>query len=413
MDSNELETILQQPEGVKLDFKRQYALNRVPPAGIDKQLWTSYINGQWDELVKDVIALTNGNIGTAHQVGRLIIGAGDNVRTDGTRELFDTNHIQLSSQQVMAKVNSACEPPISDLLCEQINLDGKIIQIITILPSPHVHETKRQLIIVKGIFDGQNKLINIKTEKAYTEFTTFVRTGEDIVPASNSMRRALEADKGFELAALNENLKFEFLYNLRYLLGKGKDGVFDPCLFFRNFKKNVTLNSDRQFSLEAKYVKRLIMAAFYWQSAYGKLSTQFLDYAIASGKYLRYNFSQGQYEKTPFLNGLHELQINIINFKSLSAGFDFSTFLDKYNEQSKQDGRMLINGNDIVLITAVLSRQENITKLSAALVSHILGNTSKLENLHLNPSSPIPQEAAKIKEESPTNTEVLDWLSKS
>lgn len=323
MDARELRQIIPQPEGIKLDFKRYYHLNKTPPIGTDKQLWIRYANGQWDEFIKDVIALANGNIGTAHQVGQLIIGVDDKLNSDGTRELFDTKHIQLSSQQVMAKINGACDPPISDIHCKQVDLDGKTIQIVTILPSPHVHEIKRQLLIIKGTFDHNNRLVRVRTEKTYTEYTTFVRTGEDITPASSSIRRALEADKGFELTVLNENLKFELLHNLRHLLGRGKNSILDPSLFFRNFRENVTLTLDKEIWVETKYIKRLIIAVFYSQSAYDNLSTQCLNHAIESGKYLRYNLLQGHYDRTPFLDGLHELQINIRNFQSLTARFDF------------------------------------------------------------------------------------------
>ncbi len=409
MNTEELREILCQPESIKLDFKRHYHLNKVPPLGTDKQLWIAYTEGQWDEFIKDVIALTNGNVGTAHMVARLIIGVSDTFNPGKIRETFDASHVRLSAQQIIAKVNSVCEPPISNIVHEELDLDGKTIHIVTILPSPHVHEIKRQLKVVKGNFDAQGTFVNFTAGKTYTEYTVFVRNGENIRPASSSIRRALEADKGFELTSFNENIKFELKHNLRILLGKTKTGLIDPSVFYKNFRENVILNLDRYFEIETKYVKRLIMGAFYADVSYDNLSTQFTDHAVRSEIYLRYSISQGRYERTPFLDGLHELQINIQSFKKLSGSFDFSDFLDKYNEQCKKEGEMQVRGNDILNIAAVLSRQENIIKLSAALLCYILGNISKLAEVKLNPSSPIPQEAAKIQKEDLTEAEIMHW----
>ncbi len=128
MNTTELQLILSQPEGIKLDFKREYKLGKTPPNGTDTQKRRNYVNGQWDEFIKDIIALTNGNVGTAYQVGRLVIGVDDKISSDGTRQLYDTSYMQLTSQQIMAKVNSACEPPIADLYCEPVAVDGIVNQ---------------------------------------------------------------------------------------------------------------------------------------------------------------------------------------------------------------------------------------------------------------------------------------------
>jgi hypothetical protein len=168
-------------------------------------MWKTFVTGQWDEFIKDILALTNGNVGTAEQAGMLIIGADNKLLPDGSRQLFDTSYLQLTSQQILAKVNSACDPPIPDILCEQIPLDGKCLTVITISPSPYVHETTRTLQIVKGEFDDLGKLRFVKPdkEKHYGERTAFVRRGEDIFPATDDERRALKADKSPETVVLS------------------------------------------------------------------------------------------------------------------------------------------------------------------------------------------------------------------
>ena len=67
-------------------------------------------------------------------------------------------HLQLKSQQIIETVNRACYPPIADIVCEEIDLDGKFIVVITIPPSSVVHETTRKLKTVKGVIDAAGQL---------------------------------------------------------------------------------------------------------------------------------------------------------------------------------------------------------------------------------------------------------------
>jgi hypothetical protein len=53
MTEVELQQILSQHEGLKLDFKREYKLSKSPPLGTAQQDWSKFINGQWDEFIKD------------------------------------------------------------------------------------------------------------------------------------------------------------------------------------------------------------------------------------------------------------------------------------------------------------------------------------------------------------------------
>lgn len=195
MTPEELRELIRQPEGIKLDFKREYKLSAIPPAGTDKQMWTAFVRGQWDEFIKDILSLTNGNAETAWETGYLIIGVGDRQLIDGSRQLYNTISLLLSSQEIMAKVNSSCAPPIPDIKCEQVLLDEKNISVIAISPSPHVHETTRQLQTTKGEFDQKGTLRFSKPGETYTARTAFIRRGEDTHPATDDEREALKAEK--------------------------------------------------------------------------------------------------------------------------------------------------------------------------------------------------------------------------
>lgn len=208
MTPKELNSLIRKNEGLKLDFKREYKLQDKAPEGVDRQSWNRFVTGQWQELVKDVLALTNGNFGTVKQPGNLVIGVDDQLSSNGSRQLYDSSYLKITSQQLLTKVNEYCYPPIPDLTCEFVELEGYKICVISIPPSPHVHETTRPLEIYKGDFDTTGKLIHLKTPpKTYTNHTVFVRRGEDIYPATQAERQTLleEKDLLFKSSTLNKS----------------------------------------------------------------------------------------------------------------------------------------------------------------------------------------------------------------
>jgi len=159
MDSQQLRQLISQPEGLKLDFKRE--LHQLKHSDKD------YAK-QRDEFIRDILSLTNGNVNTAEQKGYLIIGVGDELRPDGTRDLFDVSN-PLIPKQILQRVNSACAPPIPDVHCETVEIDGKNIFVVSIPPSPHLHRTIRDLTTPR---------------KTYPAGTVFIRRNEEIFPAT-------------------------------------------------------------------------------------------------------------------------------------------------------------------------------------------------------------------------------------
>lgn len=160
MDSQQLRQLISQPEGLKLDFKRE--LHKLKHSDKD------YAKKQRDEFIRDILSLTNGNFNTADQTGYLIIGVGDELKPDGTRDLFDVSN-PLIPKQILQRVNPACDPPIPDVNCETVEIDGKNIFVVSIPPSPHLHRTIRDL---------------TTPSTTYSAGTVFIRRNEEIFPAT-------------------------------------------------------------------------------------------------------------------------------------------------------------------------------------------------------------------------------------
>ncbi|MBI5302801.1 MAG: putative DNA binding domain-containing protein [Chloroflexi bacterium] len=165
MTPNELRKLLVQDEHPKLDFKIDCSPAR---------------DEEWNELIKDILALANGNVGFSHLPGYLVIGASDTRKLDGSRELKDASHILLKKKDLLAKINGACTPRLPNLESDWVTLDGAKILVITISPTPHLYETKTSLRVPKRRFQEQ---------------TVFIRCGDEIQPATQQERDAILADK--------------------------------------------------------------------------------------------------------------------------------------------------------------------------------------------------------------------------
>ena len=173
MDAIVLQQLLGQPESATLEFKQ--ALYRIDdPDGETKKR-------QRGELIKDILSLANGNAGVAGQTSYLVIGAADQIGEDGTRRLYDITAKMPLARSLLSLVNSACLRALDDLKCEEIILDGIRLVVITVFPSPHLHETSRKL----------------DASQTYTEHVVFMRRVDSVDVANAGERAAILRMKQF------------------------------------------------------------------------------------------------------------------------------------------------------------------------------------------------------------------------
>jgi len=173
MNEDELRRLLGQKEGLKLDFKQElYKLDSEK----GKEL-------EWNEFIKDILALANGNFGTANQTGYLIIGVANEINTDGTRDLYDVilpKDDASFASTVLDRVNAICDPPLPDLQCQTIVINDKRIVVISIPPSPFLYELTKRIRTPKREFD---------------ERTLLIRRSEGIRIATEDERQAIRKEK--------------------------------------------------------------------------------------------------------------------------------------------------------------------------------------------------------------------------
>jgi hypothetical protein len=176
MDEVRLRSLLTQQEGANLEFKQEfYKLRARTDEGRKREQ---------AELIKDILALANGNANVAGETSYLIVGVGDTRNSDGSREIYGVGGVTLKANELLQMVNGACEPPIEDLECDIIPIDGKNLLVITIPPSPHLHETTADLVTPK---------------RTFTERTVLIRRNESVEVASARDRAAIQTLKTLRL----------------------------------------------------------------------------------------------------------------------------------------------------------------------------------------------------------------------
>lgn len=133
-----------------------------------------------DELAKDVVALANTAGRTRDDYAYLIIGAGNKLRPDGTRDADDVRPYSYSRESILSTVNARCYPSLPDLSYEQVLLDGNYYGVVTVPPSPYMHLLSRNLDATTG---------------SWKKEMVPIRRGDEVVHASYEEMKLLELQK--------------------------------------------------------------------------------------------------------------------------------------------------------------------------------------------------------------------------
>lgn len=175
LTEDKLKKLLTKNETARLDFKRKlhriYERNENDP---------NFAKKQKDELVKDILALANGNIHTASDPGYLIIGRKDKLNGDGSYTLYDVDYQVPDEAHLRDWVNAKCDIPLHDIDAQIFTLDGKRLFVIEILPDRYVRETTTYL---------------ETPDRYFSEYITLIRHGEGIRIASRIEREVLIEQK--------------------------------------------------------------------------------------------------------------------------------------------------------------------------------------------------------------------------
>jgi len=161
MTREELNDLINQWENAKVDFKRQWYWNDNMPNNVKET--------HKNELVKDIIALTNGDVYSTDKTAYLIIGIDDD-----TKEPYDFDKTAILplnklKQQLLTLLNNYAQPEFLALELELV--DGVLV--ISIPP--------------RGSLISLSKDLKLKNSNTDRKGTTYYRVGEDIRVASSEV----------------------------------------------------------------------------------------------------------------------------------------------------------------------------------------------------------------------------------
>lgn len=113
MDIDKLKLLITKTENSKLEFKEQW-----------------YHKSQKNEMIKDIIALTNGNPQTVGEIGYLIIGVEDTTKKIKEVELLES--VAKLEQTVLQNINNYATPPLTDISFDLFIVNEKKILVVSI-----------------------------------------------------------------------------------------------------------------------------------------------------------------------------------------------------------------------------------------------------------------------------------------
>jgi len=165
MTSEELKEIIKNGENAKVDFKREWYKKED-------------LKG---EFVKDILALTNGDIHSIDKIAYLIIGI-----TDNTKEFYDFDSSSIKNlgrfkKQLLDILNGYSQPEFTSLDIEWVEFGDGDVLVLSIPPRGTLLSLSKDLKLKNG------------TDK---KGTVYYRAGESIKVASADIIRDFE--KAFE-----------------------------------------------------------------------------------------------------------------------------------------------------------------------------------------------------------------------
>jgi len=161
MTREELNILIEQWENAKVDFKREWYWNDNMPNNI-KEIYKN-------ELVKDLIALTNGDVYSIDKTAYLIIGIDDETREPYAFDKSAILPLDKLKQQLLTLLNNYAQP-------EFLALDIELVDEVLVISIPP-----------RGSLISLSKDLQLKNNNTDKKGTTYYRVGEDIRVASSEV----------------------------------------------------------------------------------------------------------------------------------------------------------------------------------------------------------------------------------
>jgi len=237
---------------------------------------------------------------------------------------------------------------------------------------------------------------------------------DDFADIVNAMRAQLNISSPIgELIAL-QNLRRETLSNIRLLLGKSEDTIlptYEWGLFLKSYKLDDYAGTS---NIPYEKLKRLLAYILIGFKNSQQLSTHYSHEIISSGQLQNLNHENGLLCYSKLGETVFQLIEQIDNLKRISTMVhSFKTeILSKYQHLAKIGGTQIVPfpNEYLFIISSGCDRQQDIMTLSIAIIRAIQGDDSQLATMKLNPIAPSQQMTKELERETPSITEIENWI---
>lgn len=227
-----------------------------------------------------------------------------------------------------------------------------------------------------------------------------------------ALRIQLNVQDNIGRIALSINLKRELLTNLTQLLRKFDDSIGSLVGMSSRARTHLKGGYSDSSSIPFSDLKSLTLYLLLKPNS-SRLSTLFIDEALASGHFLEFDLEENIFTAGVLVKRLIDLRSNIEQLRIVEGNVNFSAEyvkLEAYWKGGNSQRNIRVPNQTLLIPFAHADNVTNVIVLLRGILNALDGDTEALNNIELLPTSPIEEEANRIKSQQVTIEEAEYWL---
>jgi hypothetical protein len=300
---------------------------------------------------------------------------------------------------------------LQEQFVQEKELTEEQVKIITEHPSKFVNDAEVVFDFLQEITRVEEMKSAIKGTSAFPignwihRFSTF----KDIVEA---IRREFGFTTDVRRSAITANLIHEIQSNLPVFFEKQNNGrVFPRYLYAQKARTKIQGGLADASTYSGEDLFWLCYFSFP-PIIPGRFRTQFLEETVTSGVFLEYDYQKDCFTVGEMQKTLLNLRDHLYNLNAMETDFWWKLgheFGRKYKNR-RHEPAISVSNTDMLPILALADREENIVRLSNAILMALRGDLRELAQVKLRPLSPLSDAEANNQENQITFDEVSRWL---
>jgi hypothetical protein len=256
-----------------------------------------------------------------------------------------------------------------------------------------------------------------ETEEAARAGTPFpesnwVHCFESFRDLADALRVHLGISGSLQEAIMRTSLRREILVNLSLLLQKGKHRVFPTYTWATSAQEAFAGGLEGATTMTTAHLRQVIQYTLFGGRGVTMLRTRILDRALETGFGLEYDRRTSELNYTRLSERLFQLRESLGRLQMLrnSNTDKLMGFVTTYLEQSKLSGTTSVQNADLIYALTVAGEEENSVRLLQGVYLAMEGDDSVLEDVVLNPPTPLRAEQEQVAWEEVSLNETTGWL---